>query len=148
MSTVQHTPQVTAPGLRTGPAPFPTALLLTLLLSGCGQPPAPPADTPPAPTDPMAQDTPPPFYPPELGCRQIGGQTLVDVALNAAGIPERVTVARSSGTPALDEAAVDAVRGWKFRPATVRGAPAPSKLQVPVTFVPPNPPPDECNQYL
>jgi periplasmic protein TonB len=23
-----------------------------------------------------------------------------------------------------------------------------SRLQVPVTFTPPNPPPDECNKYL
>jgi protein TonB len=96
----------------------------------------------------MAQDTPPPNYPPELACRQIGGTTVLNVALAANGYPVRIDLAASSGNKTLDDAAIAAVHEWKFRPATVRGKPTTSKLQVPVTFTPPNPPPDECNQYL
>lgn len=122
--------------------------LMVASLAGCHRTPVEPESAPPAPTPPMAQDTPPPYYPPELACRQIGGQTLLDVSLAANGLPVRVSVARSSGVKALDDSALAAVREWKFRAATVRGRPASSKLQVPVTFNPPNPPPDECNQYL
>ena len=123
--------------------------LAVALLSACQQS-APPSAQPalPAPTQPMAQDTPPPDYPPEFACKQIGGTTVLNVALAANGYPVKIDVVQSSGTKALDDLAVTAVHGWKFRPATLRGKPAPSRLQVPVTFAPPNPPPDECNQYL
>ena len=126
-------------------------LLLALALSSCqqgaeSQQTAQPA--PPPPTPPMAQNTPPPDYPLEYACKQIGGTAVLDVALAANGYPVKINIVQSSGTKALDDLAVTAVHGWKFRPATVRGMPAPSKLQVPVTYSPPNPPPDECNKYL
>lgn len=119
------------------------------LLAAC-EPRAPQAQAPapPAPTQPLAQETPPPNYPPELACRQVGGTTVLNVSLAANGYPVNVDIVTSSGTKALDDAAVAAVRDWKFRPATLRGVPTTSRLQVPVTFTPPNPPPDECNQYL
>jgi protein TonB len=124
------------------------ALALWATLAGCQQDAPTQEPAPPAPTQPMAQDTPPPNYPPELACRQIGGTTVLNVALAANGYPVRIDLAASSGNKTLDDAAIAAVHEWKFRPATVRGKPTTSKLQVPVTFTPPNPPPDECNQYL
>lgn len=124
------------------------ALPLLALLSACQQGPQAEPPMPPAPTPPMAQDTPPPDYPPEYACKQIGGTTVLNVALAANGLPVKVDIVQGSGTKALDDLAVAAVREWKFRPATVRGQPAPSRLQVPVKFTPPNPPPDDCNQYL
>jgi protein TonB len=122
--------------------------LAAVLVAACQQGAQTQEPAPPAPTQPMAQDTPPPDYPPEYACKQIGGTTVLNVSLAANGYPVQVVVFKSSGTVALDDSAITAVKGWKFRPATVRGAPAPSKLQVPITFSPPNPPPDECNQYL
>lgn len=144
MSSLQHDPATRHRRLPTWFA----VPLMTALLAGCQRTPVEPENAPPAPTPPMAQDTPPPYYPPELACRQIGGQTVLDVSLAANGLPVKVSVARSSGVKALDDSALAAVRDWKFKAATVRGRPASSKLQVPVTFNPPNPPPDECNQYL
>ena len=123
------------------------ALPLALLVA-CQQQPQPSQPAVPAPTQPMAQDTPPPDYPPEYACKQIGGTALLDVSLAANGYPVKIDVVQSSGTRALDDLAVTAVKEWKFRPATNRGRPVPSRLQVPVKFTPPNPPPDECNQYL
>lgn len=123
------------------------ALALPVLLAACQQQ-TEPGPAPPPPTQPMAQDTPPPDYPPEYACKQIGGTTVLDVSLAANGVPVKIDVHESSGTPALDDSALAAVREWKFRPATVRGNPVQSRLQVPVTFRPPNPPPDECNEYL
>jgi protein TonB len=118
------------------------------MLAGCQQKPQSAEPAPPPPTEPMAQDTPPPDYPPEYACKQIGGTTTLTVALAPNGYPVKVDIQQSSGTKALDDLAVTAVREWKFRPATLRGKPVSSRLQVPVTFTPPNPPPDECNKYL
>ncbi|QSX77754.1 energy transducer TonB [Agrilutibacter solisilvae] len=118
-----------------------------LVLAACGKAPAPAASLPPA-TPPMAQHTPPPDYPPELACRQVGGQVVLDVRLAPNGVPVGIDIFRSSGVKALDDSAVTAVRGWQFKGATAGGKPVPSKVQVPVTFAPPNPPPDECNRYL
>ena len=125
------------------------ALPLSLaLLAGCEQKPQSAVPAPPLPTAPLAQDTPPPDYPAEYACRQVGGTAVLNVALAANGYPVKVDVQQSSGTKALDDLAVAAVREWKFRPATVRGRPVTSRLQVPVKFTPPNPPPDECNRHL
>lgn len=123
-------------------------LPLAALLAACQQQPQSQQPAPPAPTPPMAQETPPPNYPPELACKRIGGTTVLNVALAANGYPVKIHIAQSSGTKALDDLAVAAVHDWKFRPATVHGTPTTSRLQVPVTFTPPNPPPDECNRYL
>jgi protein TonB len=43
-------------------------------------------------------------------------------------------VARSSGFPALDGAARDAVFAWRFRPATVDGQPVPGAIRTTVHF--------------
>lgn len=145
MSIQQHAPL----SRNRHPGAWLACALAVAWLAGCQRVPADDAENaPPPPTPPMAQDTPPPYYPPELACRQVGGQALLDVSLAANGLPVKVTVARSSGVKALDDSAMAAVRDWKFKAATVRGRPASSKLQVPVTFNPPNPPPDECDRYL
>jgi protein TonB len=147
MSTRHRSPKPDGGRLRAASGAW-LMLPLAALLAACQQGSQPQEPAPPAPTPPMAQDTPPPSYPPEYACRQVGGTTVLDVALAANGYPVKIDVFKSSGTKALDDLAVAAVHDWKFRPATLRGRPAPSKLQVPVTFSPPNPPPDECNQFL
>lgn len=123
-------------------------VLGSTLLGACDRAAEQPEAAPPPPTPPAALQTPPPDYPAEFACRQKGGQVLLDVSLSNEGVPTRVSIARSSGVPELDQSAMTAVRAWKFRPATVRGVPAPIKLQVPITFTPPNPPPEECNRFL
>lgn len=140
--------RVAAPMPRQRPVGWLMLALSAVLLSACQQAAQPQEPAPPAPTEPVAQNTPPPDYPPEYACKQIGGTTVLDLSLAANGYPVRIDVYKSSGTKTLDDLAVAAVHEWKFRPATLRGKPAPSRLQVPVTFSPPNPPPEECNQYL
>ena len=123
-------------------------LAMTGWLTACGPAPAPMAPMAAA-TPPMARNTPAPDYPPELGCRQIGGQVILNVQLAPNGVPVRVDVFRTSGNATLDQLAVTAVKTWEFKGATAAGGkPVASKLQVPVNFRPPNPPPDECNRYL
>jgi len=113
-----------------------------LALSGCGkQEPSAPVV---APTELAAIHTPPPVYPVELACAGAGGTTVLKVTVGSEGTPTEVQLVTSSGQPALDESAQQAVHGWKFRPATRNGQPVPLTIQVPVAFNPPQPKPDEC----
>lgn len=113
------------------------------LAAGCGE--APPPPTPrPAPTPPLARNTPPPVYPEELGCSGIGGRVIVRLKLGTDGRPADVHVQSTSRHAALDAAAVEAVRGWEFTPATAAGRPVTTTIQVPVTFTPPVERPDRC----
>lgn len=89
---------------------------------------------PPAPVVPPTHigghlGNPRPAYPPlsiELG---EAGAVGLRVAVGADGRAQEVSVARSSGFPRLDRAALQAVRNWRFRPAT-RGGEA-----IPYTYV-------------
>lgn len=78
---------------------------------------------------------PPPDYP--RRARQLGfeGTVLLDVAVNAEGGVDAVSVAASSGYAILDEAAQRAVRHWMFKPARREGWPVADRVQVPVRFV-------------
>lgn len=79
-------------------------------------------------------DNPLPRYPSAARRRGIEGTVTLEVLVSPAGLPERVAIARSSGSGLLDEAAVEAVRRWRFRPAR-RGSEAVEGLvSVPVTF--------------
>ncbi len=124
------------------PAPI-AAALFAVALAACGGT-APPAEPVPAPTPVAAIDTPPPQYPLELACAGIGGQTVLDVQVGAEGTPTAISVARGSGSDALDQLARDAVQGWKFRPATRGGEPVAQSIQVPVSFTLPPVRPDAC----
>jgi periplasmic protein TonB len=59
---------------------------------------------------------------------------MVRVAVSAEGSPADVGVAISSGHLTLDAAAIDAVRRWRFVPATQGGRPVPSVAEVPIRF--------------
>lgn len=62
------------------------------------------------------------------------GTTLLRVLVNPDGAPDRVTVERTSGFDVLDEAAVKAVRRWRFHPARRGVAPLSSWVRIPVAF--------------
>ena len=97
-----------------------------------------------APTEVAAVKTPPPQYPIELGCTGVGGTTTLKVVVGIDGRPSDVAQISSSGNAQLDEQAIAAVRGWQFNAATRNAEKVPATIQVPVSFNPPNPRPDEC----
>ncbi len=123
----------------------PLACMSALLLSGCGQSSQSQSQAATqAPTEVAAVRTPPPDYPIKLACAGLGGKVVLKVVVGVQGKTTDVNVVDSSGQPALDAAAQQAVRGWMFNPATRNGQAVPWTIQVPVNFTPPQPRPDRC----
>lgn len=111
-----------------------------LLVAGCQEALPPPIET----TQVMAVETPTPAYPPELACADVGGKVLLRLTIGSDGRAADVELLESSGQPVLDASAVEAVRTWRFEPATRGGVAAASKINVPVTFTPPVEKPEMC----
>ncbi|MDI7267507.1 MAG: TonB family protein [Myxococcota bacterium] len=59
----------------------------------------------------------------------------LEVTVGVSGEVADVTV-RTSGGAVFDEAAVTAVRGWRFEPARSGGEPVASRIRVPIRFAP------------
>jgi len=76
----------------------------------------------------------PPHYPRGSVERDEEGVVLVRAFVDPAGTTQRVVVFRSSGFPLLDEAALKAVRGWRFEPMVRDGRATAAWVQVPVRF--------------
>jgi protein TonB len=93
-----------------------------------------PALAPGASPVPLAGQTPAPVYPPSAMRRRETGTVLLHVDVGVDGIPTRVQLAERSGSRALDRAAVEAVRRWRFSPAQRDGQPIPSSIVIPVDF--------------
>lgn len=76
-----------------------------------------------------------PEYPPRARTMQIEGQVVLEVVLDRRGhVEDSVRVTRS--IPALDAAAITAIRQWRFRPARDReGRPVRVVMEIPVRFV-------------
>ncbi|MCR5884746.1 energy transducer TonB [Rhizobacter sp. J219] len=113
-------------------------------------PPAPVvAEAPTAPPAPPAPPPPPKIIPAEAVqylVRPVGeyprmsirmgetGLVMVRVYIDEGGMPRQVVVEKSSGFPRLDEAAVVAVRGARFKPYLFNGAPTAGWARIPIPF--------------
>jgi len=75
-----------------------------------------------------------PPYPPAALRRHEQGRVLVHVDVSASGAVTSITLAQSSGSPSLDEAAVNAVRQSRFIPKTLGGTPVAGSAEVPIVF--------------
>jgi periplasmic protein TonB len=80
------------------------------------------------------RSAPKPEYPSSARRLRQEGVVLLTVDVAADGRPASVSVKRSSGVPVLDEAAVGAVRGWRFEPARSSGRAVASRVEIPVRF--------------
>jgi protein TonB len=108
-------------------------------------PPAPPAPAaPPAPPAPAPvvgareganyQKNPRPPYPALAVRKGWEGQTVLRVQVLPNGRPGTISVQTSSGRDVLDEAAIEAVKGWTFVPATQGGLAITGWVNVPIVF--------------
>ncbi len=79
-------------------------------------------------------NNPAPYYPQSAKRKGIQGKVLLSVVVKVDGTPSLVQVSRSSGSSELDEAALDAVKQWKFIPAKSRGQFVEASVIVPVEF--------------
>lgn len=79
-------------------------------------------------------NNPPPRYPVVARSRGWEGQVLLNVHVLADGRPDQINIAQSSGRNTLDEAAVSAVREWKFVPAMRGPTAVDGWVQVPIDF--------------
>ena len=94
----------------------------------------PPADTAPGMTKIRPLDVKPPVYPPRCLRMGIEGVVKVRVLVGEDGKAQEVTVSRTSGDAALDAAALDAVRMWRFQPAKRDGVALRAWAVVPIEF--------------
>lgn len=132
------------------PTPAPNAPVGTI----ADNEPTPPAPTPAAPSAPAAPPAPAgpptvvlpssnaaylsnprPVYPPISRRHGEQGKVLLRVFVGEDGLPREVQIKESSGFRRLDDAALAAVRKWKFVPGTRNGVPEPMWNLVPINFV-------------
>jgi periplasmic protein TonB len=73
-----------------------------------------------------------PVYPALAQSARRGGVVVLEAVIDARGGVESVRVLRS--VPLLDEAAIAAVRQWRFTPALLNGEPVPVVMTVTVNF--------------
>jgi protein TonB len=80
--------------------------------------------------------TPPPAprYPSVARRRNLQGIVRVEVCLDERGQQQKLTLIRSSGVDSLDQAALEAVKNWRFRPEIVDGRAVPSRVEIPIEF--------------
>lgn len=109
-------------------------------------PPEPPkpvvAPAPPPPPPPVIQakeganylKNPRPSYPRAAQREGWEGTTILKVQVSPLGKPGSIQIQTSSGRNVLDAAAIDAVKGWTFAPATQGGRPIAGWVTVPIVF--------------
>jgi VWFA-related protein/TonB family protein len=73
-----------------------------------------------------------PEYPYALRAQGYQGNVTLEVTVGADGVPKDIRVVRPD--PALSDAAVTAVRQWRFAPARKNGQPVESTVTLPISF--------------
>jgi TonB family protein len=128
-------------------APQPTsAVSLTFKPEDGTSSPAPGAGTGSAPgpvTAPIKIKDVRPVYPAEAKEARVQGLVILTATITEEGYVVNPRVLRS--VPMLDQAALDAVTQWVYRPGTLNGRPITTTLTITVNFVQPNPVPDPSN---
>ncbi len=83
-----------------------------------------------------------PEYPPELMKQSIKGQAVISVRIGSNG-DVFDPVIKSASQPAFGEAALAAVKLWRFLPRVKNGYPVETVADVPIVFTPPGPESDK-----
>jgi protein TonB len=82
---------------------------------------------------PVPVKTPPPEYPIEMQRKGISGVVAVRVIIDETGAVAECTVSKSSQVE-FEEPAMNAVKNWKFKPATKDGAAVKVSVVIPIKF--------------
>ena len=97
------------------------------------EPAPPPPVTPPRFNADYLQNPAPP-YPAFARRMREQGKVVLRVFVSADGLAEKVELRTSSGSPRLDQSAVDTVKGWKFVPARQGDQKIGAWVLVPIAF--------------
>ena len=121
------------------PAPTPIAVAPTPTIQAPATPPAPVIAAPVVvPTQPRFDanylDNPKPAYPAISRRLAEQGRVVLRVHVEADGRAAEVQLHTSSGSPRLDQSALDTVRRWKFVPARLGREPTAAWVLVPIAF--------------
>lgn len=71
-------------------------------------------------------------YPAEAMRQELEGVSVIEVVIDCTGAVSTASVLR--GVPLLNDAALEAVRQWRYRPTLLNGAPVPVVMTVTVSF--------------
>jgi protein TonB len=82
---------------------------------------------------PVPVKTPPPVYPSEMRRDGVAGMVTVRIVVDEQGNVAECSVSKSTRTE-FEQAALEAIRSWKFKPASKDGTPVRANLIVPVKF--------------
>jgi TonB family protein len=91
------------------------------------------SDAPGCITAPHATYSPDPKYPKKERKARHSGTVVLDLVVDADGLPRDVKVSHQL-SPEFDEAAIDAVKTWTFSPASRDGKPIATEIKVEVNF--------------
>ena len=80
------------------------------------------------------RDNPQPAYPRMARQHDMQGVVIVAVLVREDGTVGEAGIRQGSGHAVLDQAAVEAVRNWRFAPATRGGQPVSARVEIPITF--------------
>lgn len=98
-------------------------------------PPVPPAAVQAGDLGTRVLSAPPPRYPVQSRRRREQGTVELLLTLGTDGLVEAISVSRSSGFARLDDAALSAVRRWRWEPTVQAGAPIKVRGVVAIPFV-------------
>jgi protein TonB len=79
-------------------------------------------------------ETPSPAYPDTARRRHLEGTVVAEIKIDEKGRIESARATQGSGSPLLDDAALAAVRSWRYRPALLDGRPVASVRRVRFVF--------------
>lgn len=129
-------------GLQPVPGPSggrPPGGVLGSILGGLPGAPPPPPPPPNAPlkvgddvTPPAKTKHVPAVYPAIAQSARVSGAVVLEITIGADGKVRGAKVTKS--IPLLDQAALDAVKGWEFTPTLLNGVPVPVIMSVTVNF--------------
>jgi len=138
---IVRTPPPPAPVVQTSPDPVPVPTPAPTVAVSPG-PPAPVAVPTAAPSLVQNGDLgtqmvagKPPRYPVESRRKHEQGTVVLTLILAVDGSVESIVVSQSSGSPRLDDAARDAVKGWRWKPTIRGGQPMRVKGVVEIPFI-------------
>ena len=125
-----------APSVQPIAPPAPYVPTVAVAAVAAPAPPAPPAAPkivlPSSDADYLSNPKPP--YPPMSNRLREEGTVRIRVMVSAAGLPIKVTLAKSSGYERLDESALMTVPKWRFVPGKVNGVAEDMEFVVPIPF--------------